>query len=441
MRALLQQTAALLLSYGFLLLGSGLFMTLLSLRSTLEGFSTQITGLIMSGYYLGLFAGARYTAYLVGKVGYIRTFSVCASVVSVVPLAHMLLVDPLVWGALRFVTGFAMAAMVMVTESWLNSSVGNRQRGSLLSIYMVINYSAAGAAQLLLLVRDIQGNELFVLASICFSLCLVPVALTGTAEPAPAPAEPMRLKPTLRTTPVGFYCAMCAGFIGAAFYSMGPVFALKIGLDAQQIAIFMALGVIGGLALQTPIGKLSDRIERRGVIAVLALLVVFSCLSLSWQAHSAAIPFAVFCGGFVFGSLSFTLYSLAAAHANDWVTQSARMQTAGALLAGYSIGAISGPIISAQAMQWRGAAGMFECMAACALVLVLYTTANLAGSRRSSARKRHFVARPSSSFSSGELYRAVQAKAAPIEPHEEQLCLNFSAPTSKDTPTTGELSQ
>lgn len=410
MNTLLKNAAALLLSYGFLLLGSGLFMTLLSLRSNLEGFSTQVTGLMMSGYYVGLFFGARYTTLIVDRVGYIRTFSVFASTVSIVPLAHMLWVDPLFWTALRLMTGFAMAGMVMVTESWLNSSVDNQQRGGLLSVYMVINYLAAGAAQLLLLVQEVSGYQLFVLSSICFSMCLLPVALTRTVEPVPDPPQAMRIKPTLQKTPVGFYCSMCAGFLSASFYSIGPIFALQIGFDSRQIALFMALGVLGGLVLQTPVGKLSDRVERRKVIAGMSLLVVLCCLCISWQVSHHLHANAILVSSFIFGALSFTLYSLAAAHANDWVAQSSRMQTAGALLAGYSIGAITGPILSAKAMSWWGAAGMFNAMGLAALCITcfsLFTIANF--SPRRTQLKRQFVAKPGSTYSSGEIYRAVQA--------------------------------
>ena len=155
MQQVLKKVSALLLSYGCLLLGSGLFMTLLSLRSSLEGFSTTTTGLIMSGYYVGIFLGARYSASIVNRVGYIRTFSVLASITSIIPLIHMLWIDPIAWFLFRIMTGFAMAGLIMVTESRLNTGVDNKHRGSLLAVYMVINYLGAVAEQLLLLLNEV----------------------------------------------------------------------------------------------------------------------------------------------------------------------------------------------------------------------------------------------------------------------------------------------
>jgi len=98
----LRQLLALLLSYGFLLLANGLFTTLLSLRGGLEGFSTLLTGIVMSAYYLGLFLGARYAVLVVNQVGHIRAFGVFASLLSVTPLLHMLLVSAPLWMGLRW---------------------------------------------------------------------------------------------------------------------------------------------------------------------------------------------------------------------------------------------------------------------------------------------------------------------------------------------------
>ncbi|EPJ55464.1 MAG: hypothetical protein OFPI_03610 [Osedax symbiont Rs2] len=421
MQQVLKRVSALLLSYGCLLLGSGLFLTLLSLRSSLEGVSTTTTGLIMSGYYVGIFLGARYSASIVNRVGYIRTFSVLASVTSIIPLIHMLWVDPIAWFVFRVMTGFAMAGLIMVTESWLNTGVDNKHRGSLLAVYMVINYLGAGAAQLLLLLHEVEGYQLFVMSSICFSLCLIPVALPHNAEPTPEPLQPMKFLPTLKRTPVGFYCAMCAGFLGASFNSIGPLFALKIGLANDEIVLFMALGICGGLVLQTPVGKLSDRFDRRKVIALIAALVVSSCLLMRWQVLYNYELIALLAGSFIYGSLAFTLYSLAAAHANDWAGNGQRMQTAGALLVAYSIGAVVGPMLSAGAISYYGPIGLFDTLAFGAAILGVFSVIQISGIRKFRPQsKRQFVPRPGSYFTSGEIYRAVQAESEPVADYPAQ---------------------
>ena len=182
---------ALLSSYGLLLLGNGMINILLGLRSRLEGFSTETTGFIMSGFFIGMLTGALFAVRVVAAVGHIRAFAAFASVMSVAVLAHVLLVNPLVWFVLRLIAGFCMAGMVMVVESWLNERSSNEMRGRVLSIYMMTNYLGAGLGQFMMLVGDPAEFQLFIIASMIYSFALVPVLLTRSN--APKPVAPVRM--------------------------------------------------------------------------------------------------------------------------------------------------------------------------------------------------------------------------------------------------------
>ena len=57
MLTILRRTWPLFLGIAFLMLAHGLQGTLLGLRANIEGFPDVATGLVMSGYYLGLLAG------------------------------------------------------------------------------------------------------------------------------------------------------------------------------------------------------------------------------------------------------------------------------------------------------------------------------------------------------------------------------------------------
>lgn len=416
MNELLKKVSSLLLSHGFLLIGNGLFMTLISLRSNLEGFSTELIGIIMSGYFIGIFIGARYSGLLVNRVGYIRTFSAFASLISITPLLHIFLVSPTFWFILRVISGFAMAGMLMVTESWLNASTSNKNRGSLLAIYMVISFLGSGMAQLLFLLHDPSGYELFALASVFFSLSLLPVTMTTTPAPQPDTPGPLNILPTLRRSPVGFYGAITAGLINASFNTMGPLFALEIGLTSSQISLFMALGICGGLVLQSPVGKLSDRIERRKVIILISVLVAICSILIMLQVILGYSLIWLLLSSFIYGSIAFTTYSLAAAHCNDWADPERRMQTTSALLVGFSIGAISGPLISSNLMGLIGPSGLFAFIGGTALILAIYTLCTITSiNYRTCDTKPPFIAKPVSDFTSGELYRTAQEEPKTIK--------------------------
>ena len=127
-------------------------------------------------------------------------------------------------------------------------------RGQVLSFYMITNYFAAGCGQFLLPLADPSEFHLFSVASIIFSLALVPVLLSRAQAPMPASSHWMKMTALYRISPLGFIGVFCAGLVNAAFHGMGAVFGHEIGLSTQQISFFMASAIFGGLVLQWPMG-------------------------------------------------------------------------------------------------------------------------------------------------------------------------------------------
>ena len=244
---------SLLTSFGLLLLTNGMFGTLLGLRSKHEGFSTEMIGFIMAGYSLGLLLGALFAVRVITQVGHIRSFAALASIMSVAVLCHLLWVDPLFWLLLRTVAGFCMAGMVMVTESWINDRAGNETRGQILSLYMITNYLGSGGGQLLLNIAPPEEFQLFVVASIVYSLALVPVLLTGATGPSPVPSKRMSMVELFGISPVGLIGTLAAGFCNSSVNNLGAVYAAEINLSVAQVSLFMASVLVGGMLLQLPI--------------------------------------------------------------------------------------------------------------------------------------------------------------------------------------------
>ena len=352
----LKSIASLLLSFGLLLMANGLFATLLGVRSSLEGFSTFLVGLVMSGYFIGLLVGGRFAVKVVASVGHIRAFAAFASVMSATALVHVLWIDPVVWFVLRTIAGFCMAGMIMVSESWINERASNQMRGQVLSFYMITSYFAAGCGQFLLPLADPSQFHLFSVASIIFSLALVPVLLTRAQAPMPASSHSMKM--LYHTSPLGFIGVFCAGLVNASFHGMGAVFGHEIGLSTQQISLFMASAIFGGLILQWPMGRLSDRIDRRWVLIGVALVTCAACLSIMAFA-GARNTVDLYGVAAIYGSVSFTIYSVAAAHINDFADREQLVQVASGLLITYGIGASVGPTLSSVFMSQLGPNALF----------------------------------------------------------------------------------
>lgn len=385
----LRSVASLLLSYGLLILANGLFGTLLGLRAKLEGFSTEITGFIMAGYFFGLLLGALYAVRVVAAVGHIRSFAAFASIMSVAVLAHLLKIDPITWTVLRIVAGFCMAGMIMVTESWINERATNQMRGGVLSLYMVTNYLGGGLGQFLLTVANPAEFQLFVIASIIFSLALVPILLTRAITPKSATPGRMSLREMFAISPVGVLGTIIAGLNSASLYGLAPIYASERGLSIAQISTFMACMILGGMVLQFPIGRLSDRLDRRTVMIFVVMAAAGCAAGIVWINSEVGWP--LFLLAAIYGGLSFTIYPLSIAQVNDLTAPDRRVQVAAGLLIAYGIGSIAGPILASQVMGRIGPQGLFMFLAVAGCSLVVLTMARTVIRPRSEAKKAPYL--------------------------------------------------
>jgi MFS family permease len=357
MLATLLSIAALLSGVGILLMGTGLLSTLLSLRTAIEGYSPELTGLVMSSYFAGLVVGSLYCSKVVHRIGHIRAFAAFASILSVTALIHGFVVTAPVWAVLRALSGFCMAGVFMVSESWLNARATNQTRGQVLAFYMITAYLAIGVGQFLLNLAEPKRIELFAVVSILFSLALVPVALTQATAPRIERPSGLGLRRLYKLSPLGVVGCLASGMLTGALFGMGPIFASGIGLSLSGVSAFMGIVVLGGLFLSWPVGWLSDRFDRRKVMAAASLAAVLIALAIPAAAGRPEPVLLVLAG--LYGGLSFPLYSLSVAHANDYVEPQDLVQASSGLLVAYGLGASLGPISAAAVMGALGPHGLF----------------------------------------------------------------------------------
>ena len=398
---------SLLLSYGLLLLANGLFSTLLGVRTQVEGFSATLVGFIVAAYFMGLLFGGLFAGRVVTRVGHIRSFAAFASLMSVSALLFPIFVTPIAWMILRMLGGFCMAGMIMVTESWLNEAASNKTRGQILSFYMITNYFAAGCGQFLLTAGDPSQFQLFSLASIIFSLALLPVLLTRAKAPVPVHSKRMHVWTLYRIAPLGVFGVFCCGLINSSIHGLSPVYATNMGFSEAQLSTFMAAIIMSGLFLQLPIGHLSDRIGRGPLLVYIPVLVALAAISMVYALEYTFILI----GAMVFGAFVFTLYSLAAATANDMVNADQRVQVAGALLITYGAGAVSGPILAGQFMSLLGPQGLFFYFALICLLLSAFAIMMRRRRAGSPDKRKPFVAVPASQSTSSQLYLSAHDEA------------------------------
>ncbi len=354
----LTPVAALLISVAVLLAGNGLQGTLLPIRAQMEDFSTLSIGVLGSVYFAGFAAGCLLGPKLIERVGHIRTFSAMAAIATAAILGHGLYAAPLLWWVLRALSGFCFAVLYVVIESWLNERATRETRGLVLSVYLIINLTVITLGQLMVTLADPQAFTLFAVAAILLSLGLVPVATTRTIAPSPPPAVRPRLRRLYATSPVGFMGCLTVGLANGAFWALSPVFAAGSGMDTRGIALLMSATVVGGAIGQWPLGRMSDRMDRRYVVVACCGGAAMVAAALTFAPFAA--PWALFALSGLWGAFAFPLYAISVAHTNDFAAPQDYVEVSSGLLLLYGAGAAVGPVLVAPLLEVIGPGALFE---------------------------------------------------------------------------------
>jgi MFS family permease len=348
---------ALLISTGLLLMGNGLQMMLLPLRAQMEGFSPFSIGIMGSSYYLGFVVGCLLGPWAIRRVGHIRAFAAMVSLASAVALLHLLLISPAGWWLFRAFTGFCIAGLYLVIESWLNDRATNETRGLIMSSYIMVSLGVWTLGQLLVAVANPSGPTLFLVASILVSLAAIPVAFTRSKQPTPPRLTRLRLRKLYKTSPAGFVGCFSIGLANGSIWSLGPLYTSQSGYSVAETAIFMSLIVAVGALTQVPVGRLSDHVDRRVILAWLFIFAAGFGMPLWLLSDLSRIE--VFALAIGIGAFAMPAYSIATAHAFDHTPQRRMVQTSAGLLLINGVGSVLGPLLAAGLMGAMGPGALF----------------------------------------------------------------------------------
>ncbi|SNZ20390.1 MFS transporter [Cohaesibacter gelatinilyticus] len=363
--------ASLLFSVVLLLIGHGLQSTIIPLASKVMEFPDLSIGLAASAYFAGFVMGGIISPHLVVRAGHIRGFAVMVSSMSAAALLHPLLADQYAWILFRFTTGFCVAGLYLIIESWLNEFADNTNRGLIMSIYIVVNYAAFTTGQLLATLSDPENFFLFAIASIIISVAVMPVAMTKAAQPAPIAVVKLELFKVFRTAPAAIVAALLVGSVQGSHISFAAIYAVDKGYETlSQAPVFAAVFVIGGMIGQWPIGRISDRFDRRIVLLIISIFGILGSLLIS-SFDKAPFMLLLLMGGFI-GAMVQPAYSLAAAHGYDHAETEGYVKMAAGLLVAFGIGSTLGPFITSIMMSYFGPDALFLFPAVMLALLCLY---------------------------------------------------------------------
>ena len=353
--------AALFLSVILLQLSTGGVGPLDAISGLALNFSTAEVGMLGSAHFFGFFIGCWWAPRLMGSVGHSRAFVAFTSAGAIGLLAHMLIVDAYAWAVMRVASGMCVAGCYTVIEAWLHAKVTNETRGRAMGAYRVADMGASLVAQMLIGVLEPASYVSYNLLAIVCCAALLPLTLTKTPQPETPKAPRLRPSLLIQSSPLAAFGVIVAAISSASFRMVGPIYGQQVGLEAGQIASFLAAFVLGGALAQYPVGWLADRYDRRHVMIGLSLAAALSCgVTVLGSGLGTS---AVMLTAFLFGLTTFPIFSIAAAHANDFADDSQRVELSAALMFFYALGAIAAPLLASYLIDWYGPGAMFAMIA------------------------------------------------------------------------------
>jgi len=371
MTRMVASLSALLLSVVFLISGNAFLMTLLGIRLSIEQVTPDIIGWILVCYSAGFVVGTLYVHNIIGRVGHIRAFAVFAAMAAVAALMYPMAVSALFWAALRVLSGFSVAGVLVVIESWFSSRATNSNRGSLFAVYQIIFYLSAAGGQLVVNVGNPADFLPFSLAAILLTLAVIPLSMTRMEAPAIEHTHRMSVFKLARESFSGVAGALVSGALIGGFYALGPVYATLVGLDVGKTSTFMATAIVAAMLLAWPMGRICDLFDRRRVMFWVSLLACSAAIAVAITGAQSLLMLTALVA--VYTGLSATLYPIAVAITNDRMDSNRIVAASATLLLSYGIGSVMGPIVMAELVHLLGPSGLFYGNAGFLIVLAAIT--------------------------------------------------------------------
>lgn len=382
----LRSTASLLTGTALLVVGVGLMNTLIPLRGIAAGYSETLLGGLTSAYYAGYFIGTFAIPPLVQRIGHIRAFAFCASCAACVVLLHAFGTNPVAWLVLRLLAGIVLVGLYAIIESWLNAQAPPDQRGAVFAAYMVVNLCALALGQQLLRI-DGQSFVLFIVVGLAVCAATLPVLATHQEQPQQQATPKLKLRLLFGVAPTAGLGALLTGLAMGAFWGLLPVYARESGFDIVEVSTYMSIAIVGGAALQWPLGRLSDHHDRRMALSLAAAAAALLAVAALLLGGRGIVAMTVV---FLFGGMIFAIYPIVVAHLVDHVKPGDLLAASSSVLLVYGVGSALGPLIAGATMSVLGPGSLFAWFALTQAVLAVYAAYRYRVFRRAPAHERKF---------------------------------------------------
>jgi MFS family permease len=247
-----------------------------------------------------------------------------------------------VWFPLRFLFGASLAVLFVLSEFWINDVAPDHARGLVMGIYSTALALGFAAGPTILAAIDRGGPTPYIVGAALFVLAALPLAFAG--ELAPAIHEPPKshLLVYLRVAPSAMVASFVFGAVETGGMSFLPIYGLRMGYSDVASMLLVSILALGNVLVQIPLGFVSDRMDRRRLLIMLASVGAVGAAVMPLIAHHTALLFPVVA---VWGGLVAGLYTVGLAHLGGQFRGADLAAANAAYILMYSVGILAGPPI------------------------------------------------------------------------------------------------
>ncbi|MEZ5790463.1 MAG: MFS transporter [Nitratireductor sp.] len=155
------------------------------------------------------------------------------------------------------------------------------------------------------------------------------------------------------------------------------------GLSNVNVANVMAIVMVGSILFQYPMGRISDKMDRRIVMIAVGIGGALVCSFAAIHEIDGNNPGWLFFGLMMLaGGFIYPIYTILVAHANDHADPADYVHVSASMYLIYGMGSMAGPIITARTTAIFGAGGMFITIAAMNAMIAAYAAWRMTRRRR-----------------------------------------------------------
>ncbi|MEZ5812290.1 MAG: MFS transporter [Rhizobiaceae bacterium] len=371
--------ASVILSMALIAVGNGLIFAFVPLRLALEGLPPVLAGSMVIALSAGGIAGCFLTGILVRRVGHARVYMTFSALIILSSVVLSVGLYPVLWLAARAVYGIAITGLFIVSQSWLNDVVGNDIRGRVLAIFYVSYIVGIGVGSYLIAHVDVATGMAPLVAISFAALSIVPVGLTRLRPPPPPETASISVRAVWRISPVALVGMLAVGGLTMMIAGFTPIHLAASGYSKNEIALLMLALPLGTLLVQLPAGWLSDRVDRRCVLAGAALIVIAGgMVARLWDGSPILVLICIYV---IWAGATESIYSISNAHASDRAERGELVQVASTMLFAWSLSGFLIPAVATTLTAIHGTITFIYVAIVIAALFVAFTAWRIATSR------------------------------------------------------------